>query len=123
MSTINTNASSLTGKTTLYQNVDQNIIAVSEDRLKLCLYQHKQFYKSRMAWITPLGLFISFLTTLLTSNFKDNGLKAPTWEAIFIVGVVICLIWLIRDLIVLCQNWRKASIDEIINKLKNTNIP
>jgi hypothetical protein len=76
-------------------NVSQNLIITTEDKLRLCLSEHLKRMERKNSWITPLGILIAILVTLVTSTFKDVGLSADTWRAIFIIAGVLSLGWLI----------------------------
>jgi hypothetical protein len=66
-------------------NVRQEFIVTTEDKLRLCLHAHLENVEKRKDWWTPAGLFFAILTTLVTtSTFKNIGLKATEWRALFI---------------------------------------
>ncbi len=49
----------------------------------------------RRGWIAPLGILLAFTLTLINSTFRDYGLQAEVWKAIFIIAAVIAFGWLI----------------------------
>lgn len=53
------------------RNVDQTQILILEDRLENILLKNEKIMKSKVSWTTPLGLFLTGLVALLTSDFKD----------------------------------------------------
>lgn len=109
-------------KSTLYQNVDQNVILVSEDRLKLNLINHKKHYRSKSAWQTPFGLSLSTLATLITAKFESGlGIAAATWNALFWITFFGFTFWMVWELISLFKNWNKGSDEEFIENLKKIN--
>lgn len=77
-----------------HSNLDQEVIAVTEDRLKLCLLENQSALTAKGQWITPLGLLISFLTTLVSADFRNKGFPAATWEAIYIIMSILMTVWL-----------------------------
>lgn len=101
--------------TTIESNICQNVVIVTQDKLKLCLIEHCDRLKSRDNWITPASLLAAFLTTLCTSQFKDWIVPANTWQAIFILATVGSVIWLCCALF-----FRRSScsIDDLIIKIK-----
>ena len=72
--------------------------------------------KGRDAWIAPLGIAVSLLLALLTSDFHGEfGLSADAWKAIFIIALFLSCGWLIRTW------WKRPksqSIEEFIEQLK-----
>ena len=107
-----------TTKITLYQNTKQEIIAINEDKLRLILKDYEDSIKVNTDWQTPLGLFISILTTLLTADFHDFlGLTKAVWQAIFVIVLVYSLYLLITRVCNAC-NKEKVSIDEVVRQTK-----
>ena len=79
-----------------YQNTTQEIIAINEDKLRLILKDYEDGIKVNTDWQTPLGLFVTILTTLLTADFHDFlGLAKAVWQAIFVLVLVFSLYLLI----------------------------
>jgi hypothetical protein len=98
-------------------NVSQNLIITTEDKLRLCLSEHLKRMERKNSWITPLGILIAILVTLVTSTFKDVGLSADTWRAIFIIAGVLSLGWLIWSI---KEAWKSEKIEDIVEELKRT---
>jgi anaerobic C4-dicarboxylate transporter len=104
---------------TIHKNVKQEIIISTADKIKLVLISTKQVLTSQRDWWTPFGLLISFITTLLTSEFKETiGLSKDFWQAIFVLLSIFSFIWLIKTLIKLIKNWDKDNVDTIIEQIK-----
>lgn len=103
----------------IHSNLDQEIIQITEDKLRLVLNQHVAEAEQRKAWIAPLGLLVAILTVFATSNFKDAFFKAPTWEAIFFITGLLSagwLVWTVR------QSLQSPSVQDIVEKVKNRSI-
>jgi hypothetical protein len=96
-------------------NLPQDVISTTEDKLRLTLSEYLKKTEKKKGWITPLGLMISFTLTLMTATFKDLGISAPTWKAIFIIAVIAALIWLIYSVVGAFQS---VKIDDVISELK-----
>jgi hypothetical protein len=80
---------------TIHKNVKQEIIITTEDKIKLVLIKSKEILTSQRDWWTPCGLFISVITTLITSNFEDSlGLTKELWHALFLVLAIVSGGWL-----------------------------
>ncbi|WP_126146819.1 hypothetical protein [Synechococcus elongatus] len=100
----------------VHNNLDQEIIQITEDKLRLVLNTHIEQLKERQGWIAPLGLFLAILTTLVTSTFRDFGLKAATWEAIFWIVGIFSFLWLLKAA---RQALQVPTIDDVVEKIKN----
>lgn len=107
-----------TTKITLYQNTKQEIIAINEDKLRLILKDYEDSFKVNTDWQTPLGLFVTILTTLLTADFHDFlGLAKAVWQAIFVIVLGFSLYLLITR-VCNASKKKKASIDEVVKQTK-----
>lgn len=107
-----------TTKITLYQNTKQEIIAINEDKLRLILKDYEDSIKVNTDWQTPLGLFVTILTTLLTADFHDFlGLAKAVWQAIFVLVLIFSLYLLITRI---CNIYNKKSvnIDDVVKQTK-----
>jgi len=106
------------------KNTGQNLIMITEDKVRICLMMHLNSLEKSRNWLIPLTLLISFLITLITSDPHDAfGLKADVWKAIFVLGAIIFFIWLI---ITLLERKKAISLDELIIQFKsqaNPSIP
>jgi phosphoglycerol transferase MdoB-like AlkP superfamily enzyme len=96
-------------------SLPQDVISTTEDKLRLTLGEYLKKTEKKKGWITPLGLMISFTLTLMTSAFKDLGLSAATWKAIFIIAVIAAFVWLVYSVIGAFQS---VKIDNVISELR-----
>ena len=104
--------------TTVHENTSQEIITITVDRIRLVLFQHKNGFERRKEWHTPLGIVITIALVFISSNFQNAlGLKAETWNALFIIGLVVSIIWLLRAIYIA---YKCPGIDEIVNKMKKS---
>jgi hypothetical protein len=92
-----------------------DVITTTEDKVRLTLMDYLKKTEKKKAWLTPMGLTISLTLTLMMSAFKNWGLAADTWKAIFIIGDGASIIWLIYAVI---QSFNSVGIDDVIAKLK-----
>lgn len=99
----------------VHLNVAQNIIVITEDRLKLHLSDAIDKTEKRNGWIAPLGIMISLLLTLVTTDFKNVGLKASVWQAIFILSSLLAFAWLVYAV---RQALRSEGLDKLMEKIK-----
>lgn len=104
-----------------FYNTDQSLIHITEDKLRVILYEHKEKNNQFYSWTTPLGIFVSCLLATITSTFGDIwGIPASTWEAIFIICTVGTGIWFIYAGICALCNIKGRKIDDLIEKIKNS---
>ena len=115
----NINAGSTTNLETFSElyltNLPQDVITTTEDKVRLCLSEHLKRMEKKKGWVTPLSMLISFTLILITTSFKDVGLDAATWKAIFIIADVVALVWLayaVRDAL------SSVKMEDIIEELK-----
>ena len=99
----------------VHLNVSQDLIVITEDKLRIHLTRSRDVAEKRKTWITPLGIFLALLLPLGTANFKDFILKGSTWEAMVLIGVIASVIWLIYELRT-CQ--KSETIDQLIERIK-----
>ena len=64
--------------------ININVISVTEDRLENVLSSHFSRLNKSKDWIGAVALTLTLLIVLVTSQFKDILLDAPTWKALFI---------------------------------------
>ena len=103
----------------VHLNLKQNIIAISEDRLKLVLMETGPIIASKNDWQTPGGLLLSFIATLTTSEFKSAfGMDKSVWSAMFMLLSSGSTIWLLYSFWKLFKNRGKGGINDIISKIK-----
>ena len=103
---------------TIHQNIDQELIVITEDKLQLILIKYEETKKRLYDWISPLGMFITLLITWGTTDFKDAiGLSKDSWKAIFVIATIAIGVWLVYTLYVrFNQKDTKISIIEQIKQ-------
>lgn len=52
------------------QNINVDIIAISEEKLRLNIINYENSIKSRQNWHTPLGIFVTIVIAFCTTDFK-----------------------------------------------------
>ena len=109
----------LTDKLSVHKNLDQEVIITTSDKMKLCLIDNQTHMKASREWITPLGIILSLITTLVSADFKKSlGLSPESWKALFILASLVCFCWLTVSVINAIRSRRKSSIEYIIQALK-----
>ena len=104
----------------VHKNVAQDIIVITEDKLKLRLIEQQNVWAQQRDWITPGSLFLAMLGTLWTNNFKAFlGIPANVWMALYIVLAVGSGVWLVIALLRAYKSRGKADIDNFVNRVKS----
>jgi len=101
--------------TEVHTNIEQRLIQITEDKLKLILNEHVQNIEKKGQWVAPLGILITLIIVFATTEFKAAYLTADTWKAIFIITTLLTVVWLIRSLYLLYQS---ESVSCLIGKIK-----
>lgn len=101
----------------VYQNTAQDCIVTTKDKLELVLIKTEKALVDKNSWQTPLGLIISCIVALVSSNFKDFFLTASEWKSLFVFSVIACSIWLLHTIKIAWRNRRKGNIDNIIEQI------
>ena len=52
-------------------NIESHLIVVSEDKARLCLREHLKRLERRKQWLLPVGLLVSLMATLVSSDFRS----------------------------------------------------
>ena len=103
----------------VHSNLQQDIIVITVDRVKICLIEKIRLVEDRNKWIAPFGILLTIGVVFPTASFRDWILKKETWEAVFVVAAIASLAWLIVTLV---QRPRAVSVDDIINGLKHDGV-
>jgi hypothetical protein len=102
--------------TAIHRYTGQELIEITEDKLRLILLEHVSQIEAKKSWISPLGILIAVITTLCTCTFKDAlYLEAAVWKAIFILITIASAIWLVRSIYVCCT---ATTINDVIETIK-----
>ena len=98
-----------------FSNVDQELIHVTKDKLKLCLIEHVDRVERTNEWVAPASLLITIVATLTAATFHTAlDLSAEVWTAIFVVGALGCACWLLKTLL---KFRRSLTVDELVDKI------
>ncbi len=78
-----------------FQNIDENIVTVAENTIRLCLRNHLEAHiGARASLWSAWGTFIAILLALLTAEFRTfASIEAPVWKAIFLIGCMASGLW------------------------------
>jgi len=100
--------------------IGQEVITTTSDKIRICLMNYDSEYKSKNRWQTPLGVLLALIPSLVAAEFKDFlGLSASVWQAIFVVGSILCAAYLVHSLRLAYKFRSAGDIECLIKKLKN----
>jgi hypothetical protein len=103
----------------VHQNVRQEIIVTTMDKLEICLMKHRSYLAARWEWIGPLGLCVSLVTTLVAAQFQQMGLSPETWKALYVIASILSGAWTILFIIRAIKASRSGGIEALIDKITN----
>ena len=104
-----------------HDNITQVYIRTTEDKLRNILRDFKEACGTKYAWTTPLGLFISFLATIVTATFADKyGVPKDYWEALFTFLTIGSLVWFGVAACRATSRRKETSVQHIIDRVKDS---
>jgi len=115
--TFGNSLNSLVNVREVHTNTGQAIIITTEDKVRIHLSNHINKMERKKTWIAPLGILITIIIALQSTEFKKPGfLFSPdTWYAMFIISAILSGAWLLftrKDAL------KSESIDDLIKRLK-----
>jgi hypothetical protein len=100
-------------------NTSQNVITITEDRLELGLRDYRAHLSRRRDWVTPVGIFLTVVSTLSTATFTEVwGIDASTIKVVFVSLAIISGFWTLKALLELFTT-RAQTIQEFIAQLRS----
>ena len=103
-------------KSKVHLNLQQDMIVVTEDRLRLDLNDFSNSIRIRHEWQVPAGMLITEVATFLTASFHDAlGVSGEQWQALFRALIVLTCVWLLAALF---RGRGASSTDLVIERLK-----
>lgn len=101
----------------VHVNVDQEIIQITEDKLRLILKDYLDSLTQAGGWVAPFSVLVSIVTTFCTAKFDTFiGLGPEFWRSTFVLVSIASTAWLV---IALSKSSKALTHDEFINKVKN----
>lgn len=103
-------------------NLKQTCILTTEDKIRLCLNEHLQKMSKKTSWAAPLGIFVTLIASLLTTDTFHPilGLSGENWHSIFIFSSFLVLIWFIKSLYFSIKN--STTTEKVIEDLKRDGV-
>ncbi len=102
------------------ENLDNEILIISTQKLKSVLFEAKSSLGRKDLWITPLILLITLIGLFVTTEFKQFIVPADTWRAFFIMLSLLSVLWLIWAV---CRSLKSRKVDEILNECMQGSVP
>ena len=100
----------------VFDNVAQDIIYTSTDKLYRPLQEWRDQLRQRHLWIEPAALFLTLLFTQVTTDAKDKfGVKKEMWGGILLLLTISAGCWMAYRFLQLTKPC--LSIDEVINRI------
>lgn len=101
----------------VHTNLNQEIIQITDDKLRLALDEHMRKREDSRNWMGPFGILLAVIIVFCSSEFKTAfGIPAATWQALFLVMGVIAFVSLINTAI---RIFRSPTTDSLMNRIKN----
>lgn len=105
----------------IHKNLTQDVLLTTEDKMKLTLIEYREILASRSEWVGAGVLALSFMSTLLFSQFKTIGpITTPTWQALWIIFFLASFARFVMVVVKMYVNRKKASINYVIRKIKQS---
>jgi len=101
------------------ENIKTDLIKITKDKLENILLKNIIQITNSSDWKTPLALFITTLTSVLTSDFKDCLLSKDIGQALYLLLIICSFIWFLRSLIRTIKNPKRDVIESLINEISN----
>jgi antitoxin ParD1/3/4 len=104
-------------QSTVHVNVGQEMIVITEDKMRLSLDALIGKAKNRQSWHAPAGMLLTEVGVLATAKFHDAaGLSGDQWRTLFYVLIFLTLGWLLTSL---AKGKPEFTVDSFIESLKN----
>lgn len=102
----------------VHSNLSQEVVKITVDKLRLILNEYLADVECRKDWIAPLGILVTLIVVVATTDFKTAWLSADSWRAFFLLVTLVTVGWLIRASV---RAFRSKSVSDIIEKIKSGN--
>jgi hypothetical protein len=109
----------LSKNSSVHTNVGNDFVLISSDKIRICLRDYKIAVKAQSDWLTPLGIFLTLLATLVSADFKKFlGINPDVWKAAFLLGTIFCFIWLIYSGCLAIKSHKSSDIEHVIERME-----
>ena len=101
----------------IHTNVDQVVIRITEDKLRLILRDYESDVQEGRSWIAPLGICLTVVLALTTGTANDV-LPDGWWFPVHGTAGLCALVWLAVTLTK--RKWRsRPSVDAVVESIKH----
>lgn len=107
-----------TERLTIHKNIGQEVVVTTVDKVRICLMENRDRLLGQREWLTPLSLFLAFVTTLNAAEFREFILKPAVWQAVYLIGSIVTFVWFVATAARAWRHRASVSIDTIVNTLK-----
>lgn len=81
---------------TTHTNLNQHILVVSEDKVRLAMIKYDKQYENNHDWISPLSIAITILIAIFTADFKPTlFIDAKVLEA---AAYLLCIVFAFKTI-------------------------
>lgn len=108
---------------TVHQNVRQELVVTTVDKLKICLMENREQLTAGREWMGMVGLTLSLVATLIAATFKDKWLPAATWEALYLLCSIAAAAYSSVLIIRAVRSAISGGIDELIDRIAKRSKP
>lgn len=102
----------------VHSNTKQELIQISEDKLKLILIEHGTLLEKKGSWVTPFSILLTILIVFATTEFKKFYFDASTWQAFFLFISLATFIWLLKNL---KHAFVSKGVNDVVDTIKGVN--
>lgn len=96
------------------------VFVTSRATIELALQHYRQGVLARTRWVNPFVTCITILSVLLVADFESRlGFSASTWDAVFVLALLISLAWLGMAIISYLRNRHQADPQYVIERLES----
>ena len=104
----------------IHENLKQHAWLILEDKVKLTLIEYEKQFEQEVDWKAPLSVLITIIAAIVTTKFEDFFfVSASTMKALFYFGALY-FAWQTSTKIIKKRKQKKISIDEVIQKLRES---
>lgn len=106
-------------RSSIHPNIAQEFVVTTADKIKISLIEHRAALKAQNDWVTPLGMLLALIPSLIATDFKQFlGIEPNVWQALFLLGSIGCFGWFIYAIIISIKLRKKSDIEYVIEQLK-----
>jgi hypothetical protein len=105
----------------VHVNVGQQMLVVTEDKMRLGLNELVHAARNRQAWQAPAAMFLTEIAVFTTANFHAAiGVSGDQWQALFRALLVVTFLWLVTAVV---RGRPGPSVKSFLDSLKNPQQP